>query len=376
MLKSISVKNLFNQYDYEISLEGKNPGGEDGLLFITGPNGMGKSTILRLTSALYEDSWGPFLDTPFQTITYKYDTCTILISRSETLEEKEANDDTPSEGIIKVTCDFTTHGETPVTEHGEWGMYKRIISKNKIPMKNMEMFFKSEESVYVPDNRIDRYGNNGQAFSDPKVLERFITDLQSRFNANFVKNTSPFSEILDADDVLKTLRFLSSCELNLNVSPNDFTPETIPENILACASNAITNCTREIDTLKAFAEFLDSCMFLDKDVQLSPKYGYTFYARDEKRSILDFYKLSLGEQHIFCQFYTLFFTPIHYSLVLIDEPELSFHVMWQMEYINNIRNLRSLRGGTYLIATHSNNIFGGRFELTTDLWAQHKNRES
>lgn len=376
MLKSISIKKLFNQYNYEISLEGRNPGGEEGLLFITGPNGMGKSTILRLTSALYENNWGLFLVTPFQTITYKFDTCSILISRYEIFEEKDENDDTPSEGSVRVMCDFTTYGKTPVTEHGEWGMYKGAMSKNKTPMKNMEMFFKSEERVYIPDNRIDQYGNNGQAISDPKVLVNFLLKLQSQFNSNFVKSNSPFSEILDADEVLKTLCFLSSCNLNVTISPLDFTPETLPENLLACASNAINSCKREIDTLKAFVNFLDSCMFLDKDVELSPDYGYTFYARDENKSILDFQKLSLGEKHVFCQFFTLLFTPIHYSLVLIDEPELSFHVMWQMEYLYNIRNLRRLKGGTYLIATHSNNIFDGRFELTTDLWAQHKNCES
>ncbi|MDK6444554.1 AAA family ATPase [Alloscardovia omnicolens] len=47
MLKKIVYKKLFGVFDYEINLK------EDGVTIITGPNGFGKSTILKSIDAFY-----------------------------------------------------------------------------------------------------------------------------------------------------------------------------------------------------------------------------------------------------------------------------------------------------------------------------------
>ena len=66
----------------------------------------------------------------------------------------------------------------------------------------------------------------------------------------------------------------------------------------------------------------------------------------------------------------MFFSRLPYQLVLVDEPELSFHLMWQMQYLGNIKAVQNMRKCAFLIATHSTQVFEGKFELTTDLFAQ------
>ena len=50
-----------------------------------------------------------------------------------------------------------------------------------------------------------------------------------------------------------------------------------------------------------------------------------------------------------------------YQLVLVDEPELSYHLMWQMQYLNNIKAVQNMRNCAFLIATHSTQVFEGKF---------------
>ena len=45
MIKKIHIEKLFSRFDYDISIN-------QGITIITGPNGFGKSTILRIVNAI------------------------------------------------------------------------------------------------------------------------------------------------------------------------------------------------------------------------------------------------------------------------------------------------------------------------------------
>ena len=49
MLKSIKITKLFGRFDYELSFS------NEGIMIITGPNGYGKSTILRIINNFCND---------------------------------------------------------------------------------------------------------------------------------------------------------------------------------------------------------------------------------------------------------------------------------------------------------------------------------
>lgn len=77
--------------------------------------------------------------------------------------------------------------------------------------------------------------------------------------------------------------------------------------------------------------------------------------------------LSSGEQHILVMLYELFFVDKPNSLILIDEPEISLHVEWQLSFLNDLQRIASIASHDILIATHSPQIINERWDLTVPL---------
>ncbi|MEU7461824.1 AAA family ATPase [Streptomyces griseofuscus] len=66
--------------------------------------------------------------------------------------------------------------------------------------------------------------------------------------------------------------------------------------------------------------------------------------------------LSSGEQHELVLAYDLLFNVAENSLVLIDEPEISLHVAWQQEFLNDIAKIANTASLRFIVATHSPQI--------------------
>lgn len=79
--------------------------------------------------------------------------------------------------------------------------------------------------------------------------------------------------------------------------------------------------------------------------------------------------LSSGEQHEINLFFDLIFPTASNSLVLVDEPELSLHIAWQLKFIDDISKVRELRGCQFLLATHSPAIIDDHWDYVVELEA-------
>ncbi|MFB7510856.1 AAA family ATPase [Streptomyces broussonetiae] len=66
--------------------------------------------------------------------------------------------------------------------------------------------------------------------------------------------------------------------------------------------------------------------------------------------------LSSGEQHELVLAYDLLFNVAESGLVLIDEPEISLHVAWQQEFLNDIARIANTASLRFIVATHSPQI--------------------
>ena len=82
---------------------------------------------------------------------------------------------------------------------------------------------------------------------------------------------------------------------------------------------------------------------------------------------LDLEMLSSGEQHEIVILYDLIFRTSEDSLILIDEPELSMHVAWQEQFVNDLEEMAKLSDFRAILATHSPEIIGDRWDLTVEL---------
>jgi len=80
-------------------------------------------------------------------------------------------------------------------------------------------------------------------------------------------------------------------------------------------------------------------------------------------------QLSSGEQHMLVLLYELLFKVQPNSLILIDEPEISLHVAWQLQLLSDIQRITELSTIDVLIATHAPGIISDRLDLTVELKA-------
>ena len=91
----------------------------------------------------------------------------------------------------------------------------------------------------------------------------------------------------------------------------------------------------------------------DKVIKIGPRFNFIAECRGKEIPISG---LSSGEQNDFIMFYRLIFELEEETIILVDEPEISLHVEWQEEYIDNLLKLCGQNNCQAIVATHSPNI--------------------
>ncbi len=105
--------------------------------------------------------------------------------------------------------------------------------------------------------------------------------------------------------------------------------------------------------------------FMHKDVVLDPEKGLLITTTDGR--VLPPEYLSSGEQHVLYLYYELLFNIGPDSLILIDEPELSLHILWQQEFLSDLGRIIDLSEFDIVVATHSPQIIHDRWDLAVEL---------
>jgi predicted ATPase len=92
---------------------------------------------------------------------------------------------------------------------------------------------------------------------------------------------------------------------------------------------------------------------------------------DENGDKLAFTDLSAGEIQLTAFYTELLFDAGQDTLLLIDEPEMSMHIIWQFTLVDEVERICALTGARAIIATHSPQVLNGRFDLQVDLGEQY-----
>lgn len=104
-----------------------------------------------------------------------------------------------------------------------------------------------------------------------------------------------------------------------------------------------------------------------KTVSFSKENGIEFFTRNGES--LNPRLLSSGEQHEVILLYDLIFKTSSDTLVLIDEPEISLHIDWQLSFLSDLESITELTNPQFIIATHSPSIIGNRIDLSQEIVA-------
>ena len=120
-----------------------------------------------------------------------------------------------------------------------------------------------------------------------------------------------------------------------------------------------------LEKLELFTTILNERRFTYKSINISREKGFFFKTSRGKE--LELNQLSSGEQHELVLLYELIFNVKPNILVLIDEPEISLHITWQKEFLNDLLKIIKIQNIQVLIATHAPSIINGRWDLVYNL---------
>jgi hypothetical protein len=89
--------------------------------------------------------------------------------------------------------------------------------------------------------------------------------------------------------------------------------------------------------------------------------------RKSDNEIIDLDSLSSGEQHEIILLVDMLFNVPEGAIVLIDEPEISLHVAWQLDFIPMVAEIADLIDFVFIVATHSPQIINGEMDSAVRL---------
>lgn len=120
-----------------------------------------------------------------------------------------------------------------------------------------------------------------------------------------------------------------------------------------------------LSKIRLFSKLVEERGFVNKNMSITVKDGFRFRADDN--GFIELSLLSSGEQNEVVMLYTLVFNVGDDSMLLIDEPENSLHVLWQKKFMRTIEEVSTVKNLFVVVATHSPQIIGTRWENCCDL---------
>ena len=437
-IKQITVTGLFDRFDHVIDLDLN-----EKVTIMVGPNGSGKTMILRLIYTLFNEAPHRLTQIPFRNIR-------LAIDDGSTLEAERLVDEKHSSDRVEIRLTTPDHtplihrlaGQVSATEIGfPLGMIEDIVPHlDRIGAE--EWHDQSTGEILELDEVLDRFGDRLPSSSphsnpnpdwlkeirnktnvrliDTERLTRPARYLNARYQRNRPRRTSIertvrlYSEELQ-QQIQHTLAEYGTLSQSLDRTfPARIVGASVPTGL---SIEELKNQLRSVENKRA--ELIDAGLlqqdksyfnqFSLDEVDESHRDVLAVYAADAQKKLgvfdrvftridmfqrianarlmskhlsvnsegfsvtdssgtpLDLEMLSSGEQHELVFLYSLLFQVGDNSLILFDEPELSLHVAWQEVLLDDLVEIARLSEFHVLLATHSPQIIGDRWNLTVEL---------
>ena len=444
-IKQISVTNLFGVFNHTIPLHL-----DDRITIIHGPNGFGKTAILRLLSDLFNKSDRALRIIPFSELHIDFDDGTrFWVTKNSESTSKKPKKTPPSP---EICFHFRDHNSREQSYTSEAPSLDKLVSQNSFSLSMIDHFIPELERVdqetwiVLPTREIlsledilEQYGERlpVELNEIPEWLKdvrksapiRFIEtqrllnltravrrreygmhpimiptvnmyseelveviktklaestalaqSLDRTFPSRLVNPTTRNLKLGDAElrqklaDLEKKRTDLMDAGLvdqvnneTVQILEND----KIDSNTQIVLSVYVEDVEKKLGVFDEIAKKIDllktiiNKRFLHKEMAISRKNGFLFTKSDG--AVLAPNDLSSGEQHELVLFYELLFKVDPGSLILIDEPELSLHIVWQKQFLQDVQEVTRLSDIDILMATHSPSIIHNRWDLTVGL---------
>ena len=423
MISSLEIKQLFNRFDYKIELQ------KNTITILTGPNGFGKSTILKIISALSSSNIMFFYKLVFKKITATFDdgsTFSIAQKRTDGRTESLIIDD--KELPIRL---FLNNNLV----HAPW--LHRISQTEWIDFRTHERFSREEMIFHIFDeaeniDNFTEYFNVSQAKAKQysAIISKLKVIAEKCGNVRLISEQRLIRKEVDEDNDEQIVDVINELPVKMKSRISNLTADyskaansldsTYPQRLLstkqglssekeflekmADANAKFTKLSKydlvdlpfirstqyEAEFSKAlkvyfedfekkytvFSDFIDRLdLYTDiinshlsfKSIRVTRDSGLIVVDDNDPSHILRLEQLSSGEKQEIVLFYELIFETEKQLLLLIDEPEISLHIMWQKLFMEDLDRVVSLGNLKVVIATHAPQIINNRWDLQIDL---------
>ena len=433
-INKISVSKLFGVFNHVIPLNR-----EEGITIIHGPNGFGKTVLLRMVNGFFNSRYSELRTIPFTELRLDFDDGShVEVTKSIDQTNENEKDEKltfhfyhPDAQPQNFSPDLLTNSGLEMNLH--WSVTEDEVNsliqfgdQNIVtplgPLKNITIPFienfenfarrlkeepkwlselKSLIDVHfietqrlltassVPETAVDTkhpmipsvniYSQELVEEIQAKLAEygALSQSLERSFPARIFNNKAP-SQLTEETlrNKLNEIEEKRSSLIENGLLDKDENPDfQVAQNIDGTTKNILSVYIEDVEQkLRVFQESATKIelfkriikqRFLYKNMSISKDKGFTFTTADGKP--LSPTDLSFGEQHELVMLYQLLFKVQPNSLVLIDEPEISLHVAWQVQFLKDLQEIIKLANFDVLLATHSPDIINDRWDLTVEL---------
>jgi len=251
---------------------------------------------------------------------------------------------------------------------------------NVIKLKRSNYFAESQDvekktlSEYLDKTNIKSLSFN---FKQLKDIEDDIFKMNEHMEKLLelgIYKHSEISQISDSsmlDKKLKDLNSIKKTRIKSSKS-NDYIKKLLDFSLKSSLLKSYAeNMRKKLDIFEdleakitIFREHINN-LFEYKKMEIDLDKGFVFKLEDglERGRIIDPTDLSSGEQHEVILNYELIFKTENNSVILIDEPEISLHILWQKKFINNLLEIAKENSLNIIVATHSPDIVNNHRNL-------------
>lgn len=374
MLSNVSIKALYGLYSYTLDFHPE----QKPYRFVTGPNAYGKTSLLRMIESLYKQDFDGLSKVVFDKFQLVFnDGFQIHVGQQRIYDDDPNSDDTlPKKVVLSFLSKNTNSQSTEVSF--EWESDKA----SEIKLNNLTAYLASHPIYFITDSRLYKGGSElaaGQALQDK--MKTSLQDLSGKLNSALQQGMLDEHESITEEyynEKVSNLKPLIDSIVKYELVKRNPIPAYSAEKSAFC-NTCIVALEKALDSevlkgiarLDSFCLIVDNYDFANKKMELSPYFGFRFKAADDMASILSFDQLSSGERHIVLMNYDILFDVSDEALVLIDEPELSFHLEWQGQFMTNLEELEGVRKDLqFIICTHAPEMFSYEWDLSVDLFDQ------
>ncbi|MFO0586921.1 MAG: AAA family ATPase [Polyangiaceae bacterium] len=390
-VKRIEVKGLFGLYDHTIDLKM-----EDRVTILHGPNGIGKTALLRMVKAALEVDPVKVAAKPFRLFRLECTDGTVLEIEPSYNGRMPVHSWPPHKLRFTLVRAGQSHnvklwmpkkrrsiGPVPMadskSELPEWLVEfsrliptrlietQRLIVENADP-RSLSVDWISNDLVRRNTETITQYGRQTQELS--------LTFPQRVLRSN---GRTP-----DIEELRRGIRLVQSeleklGQLGLSSAERDLAAAPLTDPELQSADptklSMIAQYVADQDrALGAFRELSAKVALFEKALASKLRGKSVRFAQDGGLAVTDSLgsdlpvsSLSSGEQHEIVLLYEMLFLSPQGTLLLIDEPEISMHIMWQKQFVGDIAEVANLVKLDVLAATHSPFIADERSDLMVAL---------